>query len=65
MDAVDQDDNDQHPDFRLLLSNAKGHGSLQALPSRDTKMVQDAAATLEEQYDAYFQILEEERRAAE
>ncbi|KAF9170965.1 tRNA-splicing endonuclease subunit sen54 [Mortierella sp. AD011] len=65
MDAADQDDNDQHPDFRLLLSNSKGQSSSQALPSRDTKSAQDPAAVLEEQYNAYFQILAEERHAAE
>ncbi|KAF9353925.1 tRNA-splicing endonuclease subunit sen54 [Mortierella sp. AD094] len=65
MDAADQDDNDQHPDFRLLLSNSKGQSSSQALPSRDAKSAQDPAAVLEEQYNAYFHILAEERHAAE
>ncbi|KAF9091025.1 tRNA splicing endonuclease 54, partial [Mortierella sp. AM989] len=65
MDAIDQDDNDQHPDFRLLLTNSKGQSPSQALPSRDIKSAQDPAAALEEQYNAYFQILAEERRAAE
>ncbi|GJJ73471.1 tRNA-splicing endonuclease subunit Sen54 [Entomortierella parvispora] len=73
MSTVDPtaEDNDQYPDFRLLLSgNSKGQ---QALPTKEAKASQgstaavgDAAATLlNEQYDAYFQILKEERRAAE
>ncbi|KAF9205574.1 tRNA-splicing endonuclease subunit sen54 [Haplosporangium sp. Z 27] len=65
MDAADQDDIDQHPDFRLLLNNSKGQSSSQALPSRDAKSARDPAAALEEHYSAYFQILSEERHAAE
>ncbi|KAG0255676.1 tRNA-splicing endonuclease subunit sen54 [Mortierella polycephala] len=65
MDADDLDDNDQQPDFRLLLTNSKGPSAKQALPSRDAKSTQDPAVALNEQYEAYFQILAEERRAAE
>ncbi|KAG9327829.1 hypothetical protein KVV02_000275 [Mortierella alpina] len=65
MDAADQDDNDQQPDFRLLLTNARGQSSSQALPSKEAKSSQQPATVLEEQLDAYFQILTEERRGAE
>ncbi|KAF9433125.1 tRNA splicing endonuclease 54 [Entomortierella beljakovae] len=64
MDAADQEDNDLHPDFRLLLNNSKGPSS-QALPSRDAKSSQGPEAALNDQYDAFFQILGEDRRAAE
>lgn len=91
MDTADQDDSDQQPDFRLLLTSLKGyksqagckeyahpapsythncvgflvHSSSQALPSRDAKTAQDPAAALEERYNAFFQVLAEERHAAE
>ncbi|KAF9089368.1 tRNA splicing endonuclease 54 [Mortierella sp. GBA35] len=63
MNADDQDDQDQQPDFRLLLSNSKG--TSQALPSRDAKSAQDPEAILKEQYDAFFQVISEDRRLQE
>ncbi|KAF9924097.1 tRNA splicing endonuclease 54 [Linnemannia zychae] len=63
MNADDQDDQDQQPDFRLLLKNSKGKS--QALPSRDAKGAQDPKAVLEEQYDAFFQVISDERRYQE
>ncbi|KAI9237657.1 MAG: hypothetical protein BYD32DRAFT_291530 [Podila humilis] len=67
MDSVDNEDTDQHPDFRLLLTNSKSQNSSQALPSREAKTTGTTGATsvLDDQYQAYFHILEEERRAAE
>ncbi|KAF8942600.1 tRNA-splicing endonuclease subunit sen54 [Haplosporangium gracile] len=63
MNADDQDDQDQQPDFRLLLSTSKG--ASQALPSRDAKAAQDPETVLKEQYDAFFQVISEERRLQE
>ncbi|KAF9320736.1 tRNA splicing endonuclease 54 [Podila horticola] len=63
MDSADNEDTDQHPDFRLLLTNSKSQNS-QALPSREAKTT-GTATVLDDQYQAYFHILEEERRAAE
>ncbi|KAG0258560.1 tRNA-splicing endonuclease subunit sen54 [Linnemannia exigua] len=59
MNVDDQDDQDQQPDFRLLLNSAKG--KTQALPNRDAKAAQDPEAVLKEQYDAFFQVISEER----
>ncbi|KAG0008136.1 tRNA-splicing endonuclease subunit sen54, partial [Podila clonocystis] len=63
MDSADNEDTDQHPDFRLLLTNSKSQNS-QALPSREAKTT-GTTSVLDDQYQAYFHILEEERRAAE
>ncbi|KAF9124377.1 tRNA-splicing endonuclease subunit sen54 [Mortierella sp. 14UC] len=63
MNVDDQDDQDQQPDFRLLLSNSKGKS--QALPNRDAKAAQDPEAVLKEQYDAFFHVISEERRLQE
>ncbi|KAG0056426.1 tRNA-splicing endonuclease subunit sen54 [Linnemannia elongata] len=63
MNADDQDDQDQQPDFRLLLNTSKG--ASQALPSRDAKTAHDPEAVLKEQYDAFFQVISEERRLQE
>ncbi|KAK3843457.1 MAG: hypothetical protein J3R72DRAFT_440879 [Linnemannia gamsii] len=63
MNVDDQDDQDQQPDFRLLLNNAKG--KTQALPNRDAKAAQDPEAVLKEQYDAFFHVISEERRIQE
>lgn len=37
----------------------------QALPSRDAKATHDPEAVLKEQYDAFFQVISEERRLQE
>ncbi|KAF9903948.1 tRNA-splicing endonuclease subunit sen54 [Linnemannia zychae] len=63
MNVDDQDDQDQQPDFRLLLNNSKGKS--QALPNRDAKAAQDPDAVLKEQYDAFFHVISEERRLQE
>ncbi|KAF9134486.1 tRNA-splicing endonuclease subunit sen54, partial [Mortierella sp. GBA39] len=63
MNADDQDDQDQQPDFRLLLNTSRG--ASQALPSRDAKAAHDPEAALKEQYDAFFQVISEERRLQE
>lgn len=59
MDETQRRDNTS-PAHPSLLFRAS-----QALPSRDAKATQDPEAVLNEQYDAFFQLISEERRLQE